>query len=39
MKLEDYESALNPDQFLEFTNIIRSVGMLLGKLQILLILK
>jgi N,N'-diacetyllegionaminate synthase len=30
MQLEDYESALNPDEFLDFTNIIRECAQSLG---------
>lgn len=31
MKLEDHESALNPDNFLEFTNVIRKCNSAIGK--------
>ena len=31
MKLEDHESALNPDQFFEFTNIMNSCWDAIGK--------
>lgn len=31
MKLEDYESALNPDQFAEFTNVVFNCSKALGK--------
>ncbi len=30
MKLEDHESALNPDEFLEFTQTIRACSQALG---------
>ena len=30
MKLEDYESALNPDQFLEFTETLRACSLGMG---------
>ncbi|MDB5210957.1 MAG: spsE3 [Sediminibacterium sp.] len=33
MKMEDHESALNPDEFLEFTSIIRGCADALGKTE------
>jgi len=34
MKLEDHEAALNPDEFLEFTQVIRICGAAVGTAQI-----